>query len=98
MTTYHHRVKTHAGWQVRQPFPGIYLWQSPHGSIFLVDHTGTRQSDAPDATARPPHDPRLPRQPSQVGRPQTSWSGSRSRASSTRPSGSPAGSSPNRSS
>ncbi len=52
MTTYHHRVKTHAGWQVQQPFPGIYLWQSPHGSIFLVDHTGTRQLRRPQPTGQ----------------------------------------------
>ncbi len=50
MTGFHHRVKTHAGWQVEQPFPGIYLWRSPHGSIFLVDHTGTRQIRRPRAT------------------------------------------------
>ena len=42
MTTVHHRLKTHAGWQVRQPFPGIYLWRDPHGGHYLVDHTGTR--------------------------------------------------------
>jgi hypothetical protein len=53
MTTYHHRVKTHAGWQVQQPIPGIYLWQSPHGSIFLVDHTGTRQIRRPQPTGQP---------------------------------------------
>jgi hypothetical protein len=52
MTTYHHRVKTHGRWQVRQPFPGIYLWRSPHGSIFLVDHTGTRQIRRPERTSR----------------------------------------------
>jgi hypothetical protein len=54
MTGYHHRVKTHAGWQLEQPFPGIYLWRSPHGSIFLVDHTGTRQIRRPHATWPPP--------------------------------------------
>jgi hypothetical protein len=54
MTTYHHRVKTHTGWTLRHPFPGIYLWRSPHGSIFLVDHTGTRQIRRPhDRTAHP---------------------------------------------
>lgn len=43
LTTSHHRLKTHGRWQVRQPFPGIHLWQDPHGATFLVDHTGTRQ-------------------------------------------------------
>ncbi len=39
----HHRIKTHGRWQVRQPFPGIYLWRDPHGATYLVDHTGTRR-------------------------------------------------------
>jgi hypothetical protein len=43
MTTLHHRIKTHGGWQVKQPFPGIYLWRDPHGGYTLVDHTGTRR-------------------------------------------------------
>ena len=33
MTTFHHRIKTHAGWQVKQPFPGIYLWRDPYGAL-----------------------------------------------------------------
>jgi hypothetical protein len=41
MTRFHHRVKTHSRWQVRQPFPGVYLWRSPHGRHHLVDHTAT---------------------------------------------------------
>jgi hypothetical protein len=43
MTTRHHRIKTHGGWQVTQPFPGIYLWRDPHGACYVVDHTGTRR-------------------------------------------------------
>ncbi len=43
MTSFHHRVKTHGDWEVRQPFPGIYLWRDPHGATYLVDHTGTRR-------------------------------------------------------
>ena len=42
MTQHHHRIKTHGTWQVKQPFPGIYLWRDPHGRTYLVDHTGTR--------------------------------------------------------
>jgi hypothetical protein len=42
MSTLHHRLKTHGRWQVKQPFPGIYLWRDPYGEIYLVDHTGTR--------------------------------------------------------
>lgn len=45
MTTLHHRIKTFGGWQVQQPFPGIYLWRDPHGATYLVDHTGTRRID-----------------------------------------------------
>jgi hypothetical protein len=41
-----HRAKTHGGWQVQQPFPGIYLWRSPTGRHYLVDHTGTRRITA----------------------------------------------------
>jgi hypothetical protein len=52
MTTYHHRVKTHGGWQVRQPFPGVYVWMSPHGSVFVVDNTGTRQVRGPQRTGQ----------------------------------------------
>ncbi|HLN78109.1 MAG TPA: hypothetical protein VK204_13755, partial [Nocardioidaceae bacterium] len=62
MTGYHHRVKTHAGWRLEQPFPGIYLWMSPHGSIFLVDHTGTRQLHGPQTTTTPDR-PQTPAQP-----------------------------------
>jgi hypothetical protein len=42
LTQRHHNLKTHGGWQCMQPFPGIYLWRDPHGSYYLVDHTGTR--------------------------------------------------------
>jgi hypothetical protein len=45
MTITHHRIKTFAGWKVRQPFPGIYVWRDPHGALYLVDHTGTRRLD-----------------------------------------------------
>ena len=51
MTTRHHRIKTHGGWQVQQPFPGIYLWRDPHGAHYLVDHTGTRRLR--EATPKP---------------------------------------------
>jgi hypothetical protein len=43
MTRFHHRIKTHGGWQVRQPFPGVYVWRDPHGAMYLVDHTGSRR-------------------------------------------------------
>jgi hypothetical protein len=37
----HHRWKTHGGLRGRQAGPGRYLWQTPHGTCHLVDHTGT---------------------------------------------------------
>jgi hypothetical protein len=43
MTRSHHRIKTHGRWQVVQPYPGVLVWRSPHGSMYLVDHTGTRR-------------------------------------------------------
>jgi hypothetical protein len=42
MTITHHRIKTHGGWEVEQPFPGIYLWRDQYGATYLVDNTGTR--------------------------------------------------------
>lgn len=42
LTQRHHNLKSHGGWQVQQPFPGVYIWRDPHGAFYLVDHTGTR--------------------------------------------------------
>ncbi len=36
-----HRLKTHAGWQVRIPEPGTTVWRSPHGWYFLTNPAGT---------------------------------------------------------
>jgi hypothetical protein len=43
LTRQHHRLKTHGRWQVKQPYPGVLIWRSPHGRTFLVDQTGTRR-------------------------------------------------------
>jgi hypothetical protein len=43
MVAFHHRIKTHSGWDVEQPFPGIYVWRDPYGAFYVVDHTGTRR-------------------------------------------------------
>jgi len=40
-TRYHHRLKTHGHWQIRQPEPGTWLWRSPHHRIYLINPTGT---------------------------------------------------------
>ncbi|QIG43600.1 HNH endonuclease [Nocardioides anomalus] len=42
----HHRHKTHGRWRYRVVDPGTYLWTSPHGYVFLRDHTGTRDVTA----------------------------------------------------
>ncbi len=44
ITRFHHRVKTHGDWQVVQPFTGVFVWRTPHGRYYLVDHTGTHQA------------------------------------------------------
>ncbi|WP_182378226.1 HNH endonuclease signature motif containing protein [Nocardioides sp. WS12] len=49
MTRTHHRIKTHAGWEARQPFPGIVIWRDPYGAYYLVDQTGTRRVTSPTA-------------------------------------------------
>jgi len=41
----HHRWKTHAGYRSRQCGHGRYVWLTPHGLAFLVDHRGTRPID-----------------------------------------------------
>ena len=43
LTRTHHRIKTHARWEARQPFPGIVIWRDPYGAHYLVDQTGTRR-------------------------------------------------------
>ncbi|MFA6299966.1 MAG: hypothetical protein WC642_12410, partial [Nocardioides sp.] len=37
----HHRWKTHAGYHARQCGQARYVWLTPHGLGFLVDHRGT---------------------------------------------------------
>ena len=53
----HHRLKTHAAWSYTPLEPGTYVWISPHGYSYLVDHTGTRDVTTPERRGRPqpPH-------------------------------------------
>ena len=52
MTAFHHRLKTHGGWRVVQPLPGIYLWRDPtNTATYLIDHTGTRRIEREDKGA-----------------------------------------------
>ncbi len=43
MGRFPHRLKTHGRWRLRQPAPGVFLWRTPHGWYFTVDHTGTHE-------------------------------------------------------
>ncbi|MCY7399385.1 MAG: hypothetical protein LH477_00215 [Nocardioides sp.] len=45
----HHRWKTHAGYRSRQCGDGRYVWLTPHGMAFLVDHLGTHRIDPAQA-------------------------------------------------
>jgi hypothetical protein len=47
----HHRWKTHAGYRSRQCGDGRYVWVTPHGLAFLVDHLGTHRIDRAQALA-----------------------------------------------
>lgn len=42
LSRHHHRAKTFGSFRCYQPLPGLYLWASPSGHWFRVDHTGTR--------------------------------------------------------
>jgi len=39
----YHRGKTLAGWQLDQPEPGVFIWQTPTGQRFQVDKNGTQR-------------------------------------------------------
>jgi len=39
---FHHRIRTHGRWRLKQPEPGVYLWRSPHGQLLLRTRYGTR--------------------------------------------------------
>ncbi len=42
LTRHHHRIKTHAGWTVRQ-HQGRFTWTTPHGRVFVTDTNGTHR-------------------------------------------------------
>jgi hypothetical protein len=53
----HHRLKTQAPWSYVSLEPGSYIWTSPHGYQYLVDHTGTLDVTSTERRGRPrpPH-------------------------------------------
>jgi hypothetical protein len=50
---HHHRLKTLTSWRYKMPEPGVYVWTSPHGYVFLRDHTGTVDVTPPGLRAVP---------------------------------------------
>ncbi len=42
----HHRWKTHAGHHCRQSGTTRWVWRTPHGRYYVVDHAGTRRLDS----------------------------------------------------
>ena len=49
----HHRAKTHGRWRTKMLEPGVHLWHSPHGYVFVRDHNGTTDVTPPDTRAVP---------------------------------------------
>jgi hypothetical protein len=47
-----HRAKTHGGWRLRQPEPGVFDWTSPLGYHYRVDRWGTHRANGPDDHGR----------------------------------------------
>lgn len=50
LSRFAHRLKTHGGWRLRQPAPGVYAWTSPLGYRYLVTDRGTIRLSRPRAT------------------------------------------------
>ena len=58
LSTLHHRLKTHGGWQSAVPWPGVQLWRDPHGQVYLRDTSGTRHVTTQEAAASDAGEPR----------------------------------------
>ncbi len=54
LTRLPHRLKTHGRWRLRQPVPGVFLWRSPHGWWWRVDHLGAHALGRETSTGRAP--------------------------------------------
>jgi len=50
---HHHRLKTLTAWRYKMPEPAVYVWTSPHGYVFLRDHSGTIDVTPPGLRAVP---------------------------------------------
>lgn len=41
LSSFAHRLKTHGGWKLQQPHPGVFVWRSPLGYEYAVTSEGT---------------------------------------------------------
>ena len=57
LSRFTHRVKTHGGWHLTQPEPGIFHWSSPAGYQYLVTVQGTIRIASPPPRPREPEPP-----------------------------------------
>ena len=48
LSRYAHRLKTHGGWQLTQPQPGVFRWESPLGYQYLVTPHGSVRIRRPE--------------------------------------------------
>lgn len=48
-----HRLRTHGGWRVEQPTPGVFQWTSPLGYTYLVTARGTVTVGRPESSRDP---------------------------------------------
>lgn len=49
LSRFTHRLKTHGGWTLNQPRPGVFEWRSPLGYRYRVTPTGTVRVEGPRA-------------------------------------------------
>ena len=54
-----HRAKTHGGWELAQPSPGVFLWRSPLGFGYLVTPSHSWMVDDPTGRILPPRPQQL---------------------------------------
>lgn len=59
LSRYTHRAKTHGGWRLEQPAPGVYEWTSPMGYRYLVTADGSVRLAAPSVALLAHGDPEL---------------------------------------
>ncbi len=48
LSRYTHRLKTHGGWRLTQPEPGVFRWESPLGYQYLVTPQGSVRIRRPE--------------------------------------------------